>query len=69
MRDLNAEEKIWLEKTLDAAGLQSVLMALSEACGAIATIIAVDHQDARLAKRYATMEGAIGCIVPQARGL
>lgn len=68
-RDLNDEEHIWLEKTVDAAGLEAVVMALSELCGHISTVVAIECQDARLAKRYATIEGALGVLVPALKGL
>ena len=68
-RDLTDAERVLLESTIDAAGLDAVLMGLSEICGAKAEHIAHAWQDASLAKRWATMEGAVGFIVPRARGL
>jgi hypothetical protein len=58
-----------LERLIDQRGIADVLMALSEICGAKAEHIAVNWQDAHLAKRWATLEGAIGVIVPKAGGL
>lgn len=66
MRDLTGIETVDLEKLVDSCGLSSVLMALSEICGAKAEHIATNWQDAQLAKDWATLEGAIGCIVPRA---
>jgi len=68
-RDLTPYELEQLESLIDSAGLNSVLMALSEICGAKAEHIATNWQDAHLAKRWATLCGAIGCIVPSAGGL
>jgi hypothetical protein len=66
MRDLTGIETVELEKLVDTCGLSSVLMALSEICGAKSEHIATNWQDKQLAKDWATLEGAIGCIVPRA---
>jgi hypothetical protein len=58
-----------LEKLIDRHGIADTLIALSEICGAKAEHIATNWQDAHLAKRWATVEGAIGCIVIKAQGL
>jgi hypothetical protein len=58
-----------LEVLIDKRGISSVLMALSEICGAKAVHIAENWQDTALAKRWATLEGAVGVIVPKAGGL
>jgi hypothetical protein len=58
-----------LEQLIDQRGIANVLIALSEICGAKACHIAENWQDAHLAKRWATLEGAIGVIVPKAGGL
>lgn len=68
-RDLTPSESATIEALIDSAGINSVLMALSEICGAKSEHIAHAWQDAHLAKRWATLCGAIGCIVPTAGGL
>lgn len=65
---LNDEIEL-LERLVDRNSLTAVLEALSEICGAKAERIASNWQDATLAKRWATMEGAIGVLVPEAVGL
>jgi hypothetical protein len=67
--NLTSEQAYALEALIDQAGIELVLMALSEICGAKAEHIASNWQDTLLAKRWATLEGAIGCIVPKATGL
>jgi hypothetical protein len=57
------------ERLIDLRGIESVLVALSEICGAKAEHIAVNWQDTALAKRWAVIEGAVGTIVPKAGGL
>jgi hypothetical protein len=69
MRDLHQDERVSLEHLMDVCGVDAVLMALSEICGEKAVHIAENWQDASLAKRWATLEGAIGVIVPKAGGL
>jgi hypothetical protein len=54
---------------VDRRGIEDVLMALSEICGWKAQHISDNWQDGALAKRWATIEGAIGCVVPKATGL
>jgi hypothetical protein len=68
-QDLTGEESKALEALMDARGIASVLMTLSELCGLKAIHIAHAWQDAHLAKRWATLEGALGVIVPKAEGL
>jgi hypothetical protein len=68
-RDLYQTERLDLETTIDRCGIDSVLMALSEICGAESEHILSNWQDVVLAKRWATLEGAIGVIVPKAIGL
>jgi hypothetical protein len=58
-----------LETIIDKRGIDQVLIALSELCGAKAEHILANWQDRILAKRWATVEGAIGCAVPHATGL
>lgn len=69
MRDLNEQELLEIETIMDRCGLSSILMGLSEVCGRKA--VAENWQDTRLAKDWATLEGAIGVVVPRAtaRGL
>jgi hypothetical protein len=67
--DLSEQEMFDLENLMEKRGISSVLMALSTICGCKAKHIAVNCQDASLAKRWATLEGAIGCQVPRANGL
>ena len=60
-RDLNQSELDTLEALIDAAGIEAVLQGLSEICGLKADHIAETWQDAPLAKRWATLEGALSC--------
>ena len=69
MRDLDKDERLIIESMMDGCGVDAVLMALSEICGEKAVHIAENWQDVSLAKRWATLEGAIGVIVPKAGGL
>ena len=68
-QDLNEKEIFDLEALVDKRGIDSVLMALSTICGCKSEHIASNWQDTILAKRWATLEGAVGCIVPKATGL
>jgi hypothetical protein len=62
-------EPVLLLKGLIARyGIDEVLEMISEICGENALMF-VDCQDAANAKRWAVLEGAVGVIVPQARGL
>ena len=67
--DVNERNREILENIVDIHGIDSVLMALSEICGAKAEHIECNWQDRSLAKRWAIVEGAIGVIVPKASGL
>ncbi|HEX6825434.1 MAG TPA: hypothetical protein VF077_03875 [Nitrospiraceae bacterium] len=58
-----------LEALIDRYGIAEVLMSVSELCGRKSEHIATNWQDAALAKRWATLEGAVGVIVPKAGGL
>lgn len=69
MRDMNDAERVLLESMVDRCGVDGVLMALSEVCGAKAEHIAHAWQDASLAKHWARVEGMIGTLVPDVRGL
>jgi hypothetical protein len=68
-RDLNQSELDALEASIDAAGIETVLQGLSEICGAKAEHIAQAWQDTILAKRWATLEGALGVASTKATGL
>ena len=68
-RDLDQSEVHDLEALVDACGLDSVLMALSEVCGLKAEHVANHWQDASLAKAWATMCGKIGILSTETRGL
>lgn len=69
MRDLTVREKEELECLIDACGLQAVTEALSEITGLKAEHIATNWQDATLAKRWATAEGALGVASTKMQGL
>ena len=58
-----------IEALIDRYGIEKFLMTASEICGAKAEHIQSNWQDTSLAKRWATVGGAIGCIVPKATGL
>lgn len=66
---LTSNELISLESLIDARGIEDVLIAISEICDAKSDHIQVNWQDATLALRWATLCGAVGCIVPKATGL
>ena len=68
-RDLDQSELGELEALVDAAGIEAVLQGLSEICGLKAEHIAHNWQDVALAKRWATMEGALGVASTKATGL
>jgi hypothetical protein len=68
-RDLNQGELDTLEALVDAAGIEAVVQGLSEICGAKADHIREAWQDAPLAKRWATLEGALGVAFIKATGL
>jgi hypothetical protein len=68
-RDLDQEELAELEALVDTAGIEAVLQGLSEICGAKAEHIASNWQDTLLAKRWATLEGALGVASTKATGL
>lgn len=67
--DMTGAERDKLESAIDRWGIDTVLMAISEICGAKAEHIAHHWQDAGLAKRWAVIEGKLGTIVPEAGGL
>lgn len=67
--NLDATELEHLERLIDIRGIESVLIAISEICDGKAEHIQVNWQDATLALRWATLCGAVGCIVPKASGL
>jgi hypothetical protein len=68
-RDLNQTELAELEVLIDAAGIEAVIQSLSEICGLKADHIAANWQDTALAKRWATLEGALGVASTKATGL
>ena len=68
-RDLNQSELHTLEALVDATSIEAVMQGLSEICGAKAEHIAHNWQDTILAKRLATMEGALGVASTKATGL
>jgi hypothetical protein len=68
-RDLTQAELTSLEALIDAAGIEAVLQGLSEICGLKAEHIAQAWQDTILAKRWATLEGALGVASTKATGL
>lgn len=61
-RDLTPDESATLESLIDSTNLQSVIMALSEICGARAERIAADPAFASLARRWREAEGALGVL-------
>jgi hypothetical protein len=67
--DLDQGDYVALEALIDKHGIDQVLIGLSEICGYKALHVAEVWQDTPLAKRWLTLEGAIGCIVPKAGGL
>jgi hypothetical protein len=58
-----------LETLIDRRGVEQVLQQISEICGAKAEHIASNWQDAGLARRWATVEGAVGIASTKATGL
>jgi hypothetical protein len=68
-RDLNQSDLNTLEAMVYAAGIEAVLQGLSEICGLKADHISQAWQDAPLAKRWATLEGALGVASTKATGL
>ena len=63
------QEAYDLENLIDRRGIQMVLQQISEICGLKAEHIAHDWQDALLARRWATVEGAVGVASTKAGGL
>jgi hypothetical protein len=58
-----------LEALIDAAGIEAVLQGLSEICGLKADHITHTWRDTILAKRGATLEGALGVASTNTTGL
>ena len=58
-----------LERLIDGKNIKNVLTAVSEICGDKAEHIAVNWQDAHLAKRWAKMAIFVGLLAPKAAGL
>jgi hypothetical protein len=63
------QEAYDLENLIDKRGIQMVLQQISEICGFKAEHIASNWQDTLLAKRWATVEGAVGVASTKAEGL
>jgi len=63
------QEALDLENLIDRRGIQMVLQQVSEICGLKAEHVAQDWQDAPLALRWATVEGAVGVASTKAGGL
>jgi hypothetical protein len=63
------QESYDLEGLIDKRGIQMVLQEISAICGLKAEHIAHDWQDTRLARRWATVEGAVGVASTKAGGL
>jgi hypothetical protein len=64
------EQEVYdLEDLIDPRGIEQVLQQISEIFGWKAEHIAQDWQDTHLAKRWATIEGAVGCASIKATGL
>jgi hypothetical protein len=68
-RDLTQAELDTLEALIDSAGIEAVIQGLSEICGLKSDHITCTWQDTALAKRWATMEGALGVASTKATGL
>jgi hypothetical protein len=68
-RDLNPAELTTFETLVDAAGIEAVIQGLSEICGLKADHITETWQDTILAKRWATLEGALGVVSTKATDL
>jgi hypothetical protein len=62
-------DAVLIECMIDHHGISWMLATISEICGEKAEHIATAWQDAHLAKRWATLQGAVGVIVPKAVGL
>ena len=64
------EQELWdLEGLIDRRGIEAVLQQISEICGLKSQHIASDWQDTALARRWATLEGAVGVASTKATGL
>jgi hypothetical protein len=62
-------DAVIVEALIDANGVDWMLETLSEICGVKAVHLAESWQGTSVAKRWASLEGAIGVLVPAARGL
>jgi hypothetical protein len=63
------QEVFQVENLVDRRGIEQLLQQLSEICGLKAEHIASNWQDTLLAKRWATLEGALGVASTKATGL
>lgn len=68
-RDLTKEERVSLEKLVDAADLRTVLMALSEICGEKAEHVRTNWADQKLARCWDHAGGLIGVMVTTVPGI
>jgi hypothetical protein len=67
-RDLHQSELATLEALIDTAGIEAVIQGLSVICGLKADHITRAWQDTPLAKRWATLEGALGVASTRQQG-
>jgi hypothetical protein len=63
------QEALDLEALIDRRGIEQVLQQISEICGLKAQHVAEAWQGAALSRRWATVEGAVGCASTKAMGL
>ena len=66
---LTEQEAFNLEGLIDRRGIEQVLQQISDICGLKAQHVAEFWQDAGLAMRWATVEGAVGVASTKAGGL
>ena len=66
---VHANHSTVLEQYIDHYGVQTILQEISSICGAKSEHIAHNWQDTLLAKRWATVEGAVGVASTKAGGL
>jgi hypothetical protein len=63
------QEAYDLEGLIDRRGIEQVLQQISDICGLKAQHVAENWQDAAMARRWATVEGAVGVASTKATGL
>jgi hypothetical protein len=66
---MTEQEAYDLEGLIDRRGIQMVLQQIGEICGAKSDHIAHNWQDTILAKRWATLEEALGVASTKATGM